>query len=54
MAIFGIEFRLLWQASYEVGHFTWKVFSVPYHILIHDKTLLGAIYAPSRHQYCLQ
>ena len=51
MAIFGIEIRLLWQASYEVGYFIWKVFSVPYHILIHDKTSIGAIYVLSRHFY---
>ena len=31
------------QGLHGVGYFIWKVFSVPYHILIHDKTLLGAI-----------
>ena len=31
--------------------FGWKVFSVSYHILTHSKTLLGAIYALSRHLY---
>ena len=34
-----------------MGYFIWKVFSVPYHILIHDKTLLGAIDALSSHLY---
>ena len=34
-----------------MGYFIWKVFSVPYHILIHDKTLLGAIDALSRRLY---
>ena len=43
--------RLLWQASYKVGYFIWKVFSAPYHILIHDKTLLGAIHDLSSHLY---
>ena len=27
------------------------MFSVPYHILIHDKTSIGAIYVLSRHLY---
>ena len=30
---------------------TWKVSGVPYHTLIHGKTLLGAIYTLLRHLY---
>ena len=39
------------QGLHGVGYFIWKVFSVPYHILLHDKTLRGAIYALSRPPY---
>ena len=49
MAIWGVKTGLLWHASYGVGCFIWKVFSVPYHILIHDKRLLGAIHVLSSH-----
>ena len=39
------------KACYGSGHSTRKVSGVPYHTLIHGKTLLGAIYTLLRHLY---